>query len=62
MADTYLSNDLTQVLTSREFLIARGLCEDGGESEYVRACAEMVCDLTGTSMDYKESIMAVLIA
>lgn len=56
--------DLTAILGSQPFRVARDLCgeESMSNPEYVRACAEMVCDLTGTSMDAKEQIIAALVA
>lgn len=48
------------ITNSEAFRVARELCDDGGHPEYVRACAEMVCDLTGSSMDEAPGVIQAL--
>lgn len=52
---------LDHALASETFRVAKDFCKDADkEGEYVRACAEMVCDLTGLPMDYRGQIIEAL--
>lgn len=53
-------SDNQTVEGTREFRVARDLCADGGHPEYVRACANMVAELTALDQESHDALVAAL--